>query len=79
MRNFNHPNTCWRDSTRRHKKSTRFLECLDSNFQTQVTEMLMTGDDLLNLMPVNKKKLIGDVKVRDNRNCRDHNMWLFAS
>ncbi|KAK4810665.1 hypothetical protein QYF61_007465 [Mycteria americana] len=79
MRNFNYPNTCWRDSTTGHKQSTRFLECTDDNFQTQVTEELMLGDDLLeDLMNVNKVKLIGDVKVRDNLNCSDHKMVAFS-
>lgn len=49
MRNFNQPNTCWRDSTAGHRQSARFLECIDDNFQTQVTEELMMGGDLLDL------------------------------
>lgn len=78
MRNFNHPNTYWRDNTTGHKQSVRFLECTDDNLQTQVTEELMMGDDLLDLMRINKEKLIGDVKVRDNLNCSDHKMVAFS-
>lgn len=72
LRNFNHPNNCWRDSTTRHKQSTRFLECIDDNFRTHVTEELMMGNDLLVLMHINKEKLIWDVKVRDSLICSDH-------
>ena len=79
MRNFNYPNTCWRNGTTEgHKQSTRFLECFDDNFQTQVTEELMMGDDLLDLIHINKEKLTGDVKVRDNLNCSDHKMVAFC-
>lgn len=47
-RNVNHPNTCWKDSTRGHKHSVRLLECVDDTFQTQGTEELMMGGDLMN-------------------------------
>lgn len=48
IRNVNHLNSCWRDNTRKHKHSVRFLWCIYDTFQTQGTEELMMGGDLLN-------------------------------
>jgi len=44
MEAFNHPDTCWEGNTAGHKQSERFLECIDSNFLTQVIKELMRGD-----------------------------------
>ena len=29
MGDFNHPDICWKDNTAGHKKSRKFLECVD--------------------------------------------------
>ncbi|PKU26923.1 selenoprotein n [Limosa lapponica baueri] len=32
MGDFNHPDICWKDNTEGHKKSRRFLACVNDNF-----------------------------------------------
>jgi len=59
IRNFNHPNTRWRHSTTGHQQSMRFSECIDDNFQSQMTEDVLVGDNLLGLVHINKEKLRG--------------------
>jgi len=35
---FNHPNICWKSSTASCRQSRRFLECIEDNFLSQVTD-----------------------------------------
>lgn len=53
-RYFNYPSICWRNNTAGHEKSRRFL--------TQLVESNRTGA-LLDLIPTNKERCIGDVEV----------------
>lgn len=38
MEVFNSPNLFWRDNTEGQKHSSMFLECVNDNFPTEVTE-----------------------------------------
>jgi len=51
---FNHPDTCWRDSIAGHKQSRRFLERTDHKFLLQVTEKPTRRTTLLDLILINK-------------------------
>jgi len=62
VRDFNHPDICWRDNTAGHRKSRRFLERIDDNFLTQGIEKPMRRRALLDLLLTNKAGL-GDVKA----------------
>lgn len=57
---------CQKDNTARLKKYRRFLECIDHSFLAQVIEEPTKKDILLNLILMNKKVLVGDVKVGDS-------------
>lgn len=47
-------------------------------FQTHMTEEQVMGDDQLDSMHTKQEKLVGDVKVRDKRNCSDHKLVVFS-
>jgi len=59
MGDFNHPNICWRDNTARHKKSRRFLECIDDNILLQVIEEPMGRGAMLDLVLTKREGLVG--------------------
>jgi len=63
MWTFNHPNICWWDSTTGHKKSRRFLECVDDNFLLQMLEEPMRRGAMLDLVLTSKEGLVGNVKL----------------
>ncbi|KAK4806252.1 hypothetical protein QYF61_013396 [Mycteria americana] len=77
LRDFNHLNICWRDNRAGHKQSRKFLESINDNFLTQVTEESMRRGALLDLLLTNKEGLVGDVKVKGSLGCRDHEMVEF--
>ncbi|PKU31477.1 dtw domain-containing protein 2 [Limosa lapponica baueri] len=77
MGDFNHPNTCWRDSKAGHKQSRRFLECIDDKFLLKVTVEPRRKGSLLHLILTNKEGLIGGVKIRGSLRCSDHKMLDF--
>lgn len=45
VRDFNHPDICWRNNMAKHKQSRRFLESVDHNFLTQVLEEKMSNGE----------------------------------
>ncbi|GAB0205345.1 hypothetical protein GRJ2_003000100 [Grus japonensis] len=55
MRDFNHPDICWRDNAAEHKQSRKFLESVDDNFLLQVTEEPMRRGAMLDLILTNKE------------------------
>ena len=74
MEDFNHPSISWRDKTARYKQSRMFLQSVDDNFVTQVIELLMKAEAVLDLILTNKDELVGEVKVRDSLGCSDREM-----
>ncbi|GAB0180659.1 hypothetical protein GRJ2_000531200 [Grus japonensis] len=77
MVDFNHPDICSRDNTAGHKKSRRFLECIDGNFLLQVIEGPMRRGVVLDLVLSDKEGLVGNVKLKGSLGCSDHEMVEF--
>jgi len=77
MGDFNHPNTCWRDSTASHKLSRRLLDCSDDIFLLQVTEDPPRRGAVLDLVLTTKEGLVGNVKLKGTLQCSDHEMVEF--
>ncbi|GAB0178861.1 hypothetical protein GRJ2_000351400 [Grus japonensis] len=77
MRDANHPDICWRDSTAGHKQSRTFLECVDDNFLLQVTEEPRRRGAMLDLVLTSKEGLVGNVKLKGSFGCSDHEMVEF--
>ncbi|PKU49356.1 dtw domain-containing protein 2 [Limosa lapponica baueri] len=61
---FSHPNIYWKDNTAEHKKSRKFLECVDDNFLLQRIEEPMRRRAMLDLVLNSKDELVGNVKLR---------------
>ena len=74
MADFNHPKTCWWDTTAGHKQSMRFLDCVDENFLFQVIEEPTRRGVMLDLVLTNKEGLVGNVKLKGSPGCRGHEM-----
>ncbi|PKU37033.1 dtw domain-containing protein 2 [Limosa lapponica baueri] len=77
MGNFNHPDICWKDNTAGHKKSRKFLECVDDNFLLQMVEEPMRRGAMLDLILTNKEGLVGNVKLKGSLGCSDHKVVEF--
>ncbi|PKU32103.1 dtw domain-containing protein 2 [Limosa lapponica baueri] len=77
MRDFNHPDICWKDNTAGHKKSMKFLECVDDNFLLQMVEEPMRRKAMLDLVITNKEGLVGNVKLKGSLGCSDHEIVEF--
>jgi len=77
MGDFNHPDFCWEDHTARHMQSRRFLQSIDDNFLMQVLEEPMRRGALLDLVLMDKKGLVENVKVGGSLGSSDHEMVNF--
>ena len=77
MEDFNHPSISWRDETAGYKQSRMFLQSVDDNFVTQVIELLMKAEAVLDLILTNKDELAEDVKAGSNLGCDDPEMVDF--
>ncbi|PKU32130.1 dtw domain-containing protein 2 [Limosa lapponica baueri] len=77
MGDFNHPDICWKDNTAGHKKSRKFLECVNDNFLLQMIEEPMRKGTVLDLVLTNKEGLVGNVKFKGSLGCSDHEMVEF--
>ncbi|PKU28257.1 dtw domain-containing protein 2 [Limosa lapponica baueri] len=73
MGDFNHPDICWRDNTAGHKKSRKFLECIDDNFLLQVMEEPTRKGAMLDLVLTNKGRLVENIMLKGS----DHEMVEF--
>ncbi|PKU37892.1 glycerol kinase [Limosa lapponica baueri] len=72
MGNLIHSLVCQRDNTAGHKQSRRFLECIEDNYLTLVTEKLMRKGILMDLLTLtNKKDLVEDVEAGSSFGCSD--------
>ncbi|PKU42606.1 rna-directed dna polymerase from mobile element jockey-like [Limosa lapponica baueri] len=54
MGNFNHPDICRKNNIMWHKKSRKFLECVDDNFLLQMVEELTRRGAMLDLVITNQ-------------------------
>jgi len=69
---FNHPDICWKRSTASCRHSRRFLECIDDNFFSQVTDTPSRRDAILDLLVSSVSELIRDIKIGGSLGCSDH-------
>lgn len=74
--NLNHPDSCWKGNTAEYRQPRRFQESIDGNCLTQVIKETRK-DALLDLIFINNKGLVGDMKVRDTLGCSDKDMMEF--
>jgi len=70
--NFNHPDICWKSNTASCRQSSRFLECIEDNFLSQVISTPTRGDAILHLVVTNVSELVGDVKIGGSLGCSDN-------
>ncbi|GAB0193299.1 hypothetical protein GRJ2_001795200 [Grus japonensis] len=77
MRDFNHPDICWRDNAAGHEKSRKFLEGISDNFLLQVTEEPRRRGAMLDLVLTNKEGLVGDMKLKSSIGCSNNEMVEF--
>jgi len=77
MVDFNHPDISWEDHTARYMQSRRFLQSTDDNFLMQVVEEPTKRDTLLDLILMNKERLVEDLKVGGILSCGDHEVVEF--
>lgn len=71
------PDICWRNNTEWFQQLWRFSRVHWYKFLTWVIGDLIRKDISLDLLLTRKKKLVIDVKVRDNLGCNDHKMLGF--
>lgn len=76
MSDFKHSDICWKDNTLEHKQSMRFG--VGNNFLLYViAEPKRRGAASLDHILTSNNKLTGDVKVKGNLVCSDHEMMKF--
>ncbi|KAJ7425634.1 hypothetical protein BTVI_02330 [Pitangus sulphuratus] len=75
---FNHPDICRKSSTVSCRQSRRNLECMESNFLTQVIDSPTRKDAILNLVITKTSELISNIKTGDSLGCSDHALVEFA-
>jgi len=68
---FSHHDICWKSSTVNCRPSRRLVECIKDNFLSHVIDSPTRGDELLDLLVINAKELIRDVKIGDSLGCSD--------
>ncbi|PKU41091.1 glycerol kinase [Limosa lapponica baueri] len=66
----------WRDNRAGHKPSRKFLACINDNFLLQVLKE-SKRHAMLNLVLINSKGLVRNVKLKGNLGCADHEMVEF--
>ena len=67
VRDFNHPDICWKDHTVSCKRSRRLVESIDDNFLVQVLDRPTSGEALLDLPLTNAEEIIKGVNVGDRK------------
>ncbi|PKU28198.1 glycerol kinase [Limosa lapponica baueri] len=70
---------CWKDNKARHKKSRKFLECVNDNFILQMAEEPMMRGAMLDIVLTNKEGLVGNVKLKGSLGCSDHEIVEFKT
>ena len=79
LRDFNHPNICWKSSTASCRQSRRLLECIEDKLLSQVIDSPTRGDALLDLLVTNTSELIGDIRIGGSLGCSDHALVEFTA
>ncbi|KAJ7427635.1 rna-directed dna polymerase from mobile element jockey-like [Willisornis vidua] len=78
MGDFNFPDVCWIYSTAERKRSGRYLDCVADNFLAQLVNEPTRGGVLLDLLFVNKERLVGIMSVDGHVGHSDHKMLVFS-
>ncbi|GAB0177924.1 hypothetical protein GRJ2_000257700 [Grus japonensis] len=78
MGEFNLPEVCWKCNTVERKQSRRFLECVEDYFRTQLMREPAREGAPLDLLPVKREGLVGDVTVGGHLGHSDHEMIEFS-
>lgn len=73
MRDFNHPDACWKSST----SGWRLLECIEDNFLVQALDKASRGLALLDLALTSAEDLIKVVKTGGSLGCIEHTLVDF--
>lgn len=79
MKSFNNPSIFCENYALGHKQHRRFLECSDDNFWTQLIGDLVKGETLLDMVPINKEKLVRNMKSGDSFDCNEDNTLEFSN
>jgi len=74
LRDFNHPNICWKSCTASCRQSRRLLEYIVDNFLSQVIDSPTRNDGMLDLMVTNAREPINDVKIGGSPGCSHHTL-----
>ena len=69
LRNFNHPDICWKSSMASCRQSKRLLECIEGKFLSQVIEGPMREDAVLDLLLTNANDQISDYRTGGCLSC----------
>lgn len=77
MRDFNHPDACWKSSKSGYKQYRRLLECIQNNFLVQALDKASRGLALLDLVLTSVEDLIKVVKTGGSLGCIDHTLVDF--
>jgi len=72
LRDFNHPDICWKNSMASCRQSRRLLQCIQDNFFSHVIDSPTRGNVILNRMVTNAHELIGDIETGGSLGCSDH-------
>jgi len=79
LEDCNHPDICWKISTASCRRFRRFLECIEDDFLSQVSNTPTRGvPAILDLMIINASELIGAVKTGGSLGCSDHTLVEFT-
>jgi len=78
LRDFNHPDICWKSGTESGGQSRRLLECIEEDFLSQLIDSPTQGDAILDLMLTSASELIGGVKTGGSLGCSDHTLVEFT-
>ena len=79
MGDFNLPDVCWKYDTVDRKQSRRFLECVEDNFLTWLVSEPSRECAPLDLLFVNRERLVGDMMVGRCLGHSEHEMIVFSS
>jgi len=78
VRDFNHPDICWKDHTVSCKRSRRLVESIDDNFLVQVVDRPTRGEVLLDLLLTNAEEIIKGTNVGGSLGGSDHALVEFV-
>lgn len=68
---FDFPDVCWEYAAER-EQSQRFLEHVEDNFLAQMVKKSTREDVLLDLLLINRERLVSDTTIRSHLGLSDH-------